>query len=134
MSEKIHTKKFELFLGVLCTLENHFNKTFHWIVCMLHFNELPLRHVFCSIDGTTTGPNSFSGIIGKRLTECELLPVKKFQPIYSDDMIVYDKDTLDSLSKDQQYLYQIVRMASKKGISTHLWQQKYLESYATHAG
>lgn len=75
---------------------------------MLHFNELPLRHVYCAIDGTTTGPNSFSGSIGKRLIDCEKLPVKLFKPIYTDEMMVFDKNTLNSLSVDQRYIYDIV--------------------------
>jgi len=35
------------------------------IVCLLHHCELPFRHLFVKLDGTTTGPDSFSGPIGK---------------------------------------------------------------------
>ena len=32
-----------------------------WLICLLHTNELPLRHLFTSLDGITTGKDSFSG-------------------------------------------------------------------------
>ncbi|GBM27866.1 hypothetical protein AVEN_66414-1 [Araneus ventricosus] len=44
-------------------------------------NELPLRHLFAHVDGTTTGPRSFTGEIGKSLAVCEKLPVVSFTPI-----------------------------------------------------
>ena len=31
-----------------------------WLICLLHTNELPLRHLFTSLDGKTTGKDSFS--------------------------------------------------------------------------
>jgi len=37
------------------------------IVCLLHANELPLRHVFSILDDSTSGPNTFTGPIGKCL-------------------------------------------------------------------
>ena len=37
-------------------------------MCMLHFNELPFRKFFTTVDdGTTTGPLSFSGVIASVL-------------------------------------------------------------------
>lgn len=44
-------------------------------------NELPLRHLFVHIDGSTTGPQTFSGEIGKQLESCEKKSVVQFQPI-----------------------------------------------------
>ena len=36
-------------------------------MCLLHTNELPLRHVFGALDGSTSGPDTFVGPIGKIL-------------------------------------------------------------------
>ena len=36
---------------------------------LLHLNELPLRHLFYSVDGVTSGPDSFKGRIGKDVYE-----------------------------------------------------------------
>ena len=32
-----------------------------WLICLLHTNELALRRLFASLDGKTTGKDSFSG-------------------------------------------------------------------------
>ena len=38
----------------------------HWFVCQLHGNELGLRHVLLTLDGTTAGLRSFTGPIGRQ--------------------------------------------------------------------
>ena len=35
-----------------------------WFICLLHTNELPLRHFFTNLDGKTRGKDSFSGTYG----------------------------------------------------------------------
>ena len=52
-----------------------------WIICLLHFNELPFRHLFSRVDGHTSGPRAYCGIIGQNLKGCENLPVICFQAI-----------------------------------------------------
>ena len=42
--------------------------------CMLHTNELPLRHLVIDLDGPTTGQDSFSGPICKLCNEVTTLP------------------------------------------------------------
>ena len=37
--------------GALRKLEEKFERPLHWFVCLLHFNELPLRHLFEYLDG-----------------------------------------------------------------------------------
>src|SRR6218665_1177843 len=46
-----------------------------WLVCLVHANDLPLRHLFEALDGATTGPRGFPGSIGKRLVTCSEQPV-----------------------------------------------------------
>lgn len=53
-------------------------KPLQWLVCLFHFNELPLRSLFLHLDGKTCGPTQFCGIIGKSLPNCESLPIVRF--------------------------------------------------------
>lgn len=55
--------------GVIRNLELKLGRPLQWFICLLHFNELPFRHLFESVDGDTTGPTSFSGQIDKKLTD-----------------------------------------------------------------
>ncbi|GBP37966.1 hypothetical protein EVAR_84953_1 [Eumeta japonica] len=67
-------------------------------------NELPLRHLFFHLDGSTSGPKSYNGPIGKVLENWEELRVIKFQKIEGDVL----PDMTDDLSTDQKYLHRIV--------------------------
>lgn len=96
------------FGGIIRLLEKQLNKLLQCIVCLLHMNELPLRHLFARIDGATTGPNTFSGKIGKLLEKCENEPVVKFQPNLSE----LPELTAQDLSSDQSYLYRIASAIS----------------------
>ncbi|XP_065677354.1 uncharacterized protein LOC136092745 [Hydra vulgaris] len=55
--------------GLVVNLEEFFKRKLHLIGCALHQNELPLRALFVKVDGDTTGPRSFSGLLGKRSTK-----------------------------------------------------------------
>ena len=102
--------------GVIRLLELKLNKALQWSICMLHFIELPLRHLMQDIDGPTSGPTSYSGPIEKQLTECKTLPVTNFRPIAVDLPVMNPKD----LSKDQQYLYEICQAVSSGDCPTDL--------------
>lgn len=71
---------------------------------MLHINELPLRHLFIHIDGSTSGPQTFSREIGQQLGNCEKKSVVQFQPIAAE---LLELSTCD-MSSDQKYLYRMV--------------------------
>ena len=58
--------------GVIRKLELKLGRPLQWFIC-LHFNELPFRHLFESVDDDTIGTTSFSGEIGKKFTDCEKL-------------------------------------------------------------
>ena len=55
------------------------------------------------IDGKTSGPSSFTGPIGRKLMDCETLPVIAFKAIPSESLEV----DIDVLSTDQKYLLNI---------------------------
>lgn len=67
--------------GIIHQIKAHLGRPLQWSVCLLHFNELPFRHLFQHLDGLTTGPTSYSGSIGQQLRKCAKLPVIKFKSI-----------------------------------------------------
>jgi hypothetical protein len=89
--------------GVICLLEKRLKKPLQWLVCQLHGNELPLRHLMEHLDGPTSGPRGFSGPIGGALLGCQHMPVVDFNRIETDFPI----NTVTDLSTDQQYLFDI---------------------------
>ena len=69
----------EMFLGV----------PLQWDICLLHLNEFPLRHIFMKIDGTTKGPDKFSGAIGSQLNgNVSKWGVAKFRPIPNSKFVI----------------------------------------------
>lgn len=90
--------------GVIRNLEIHLKRPLQWFICQLHANELSLRHLFEYIDGKTTGPQSFNGIIGKSLIKCEQLPVAKFNSI---NCLLPQVTNQKDLSTDQLYLLEM---------------------------
>ena len=91
--------------GVVRLLEKSFKKQIQWFICLLHINELPLRHLFGYLDDPTTGPRAFFGTMGKALQTCDKNPVVRFEPIES--RVPFRPTDVDDLSTDQNYLYEI---------------------------
>jgi hypothetical protein len=106
--------------GIIRLLEEKLGRPLHWFICLLHMNELPLRHLINQIDGKTTGPATFEGSIGRMLPNCESREVVEFIPVNAEDINVDSKD----LSTDQKYLLQIYRAIS----SGHCPQELALKS------
>lgn len=94
--------------GVIRRLELKLQRPLQWIICLLHFNELPLRHLFESIDGKSSGPTSYTGLIGQNLKGCEKLPIVAFTSIECE---LPDIDST-ILSSDQKYLLDICAVIS----------------------
>ena len=102
--------------GIIRLLEEKLERPLHWFVCLLHANELPLRHLMKHIDGKTTGPATFNGPIGNKLYDCEKLDITNFAAIESEFINLNSID----LSTDQQYLLQIYNAISSGHCSNHL--------------
>ena len=83
-------------------------------------NELPLRHLLIHLDGTTHGPNSFSGPIGKLLKNVDL-PIVSFQPIEGNLLSNIDAD---DLSTDQRYLHEMCQAITSGHCSSELGNRK----------
>jgi hypothetical protein len=103
--------------GVIRLLEEELGHPVQWLICLLHANELPLRHLIHKLDGVTQGPTGFSGIIGKAIETCEELPVVNYIPITFANCPCLDGV---DLSTDQQYLYDICLAVSSGECSTDL--------------
>ena len=48
------------------------------LICLLHINELPLRHLLIELDGPTQGDKAFKGPIGKLLKFADEYTVNEF--------------------------------------------------------
>ena len=88
-------------------MKKNWGRSLQWIICVLHCNELPLRTIIKDIDGGTTGPHGFKNLIGKKLYECEKLPLVKLRKIdgepISNDI---DEQSTDLKSSNIRVLFQ----------------------------
>ncbi|GBN64644.1 hypothetical protein AVEN_102362-1 [Araneus ventricosus] len=85
---------------VIRRLELKLHRPIQYIICLLHFNESPLRQLF---ERKSSGPSSYTGDIGRNLKVFEMLPLVAFNSIECE------LPGIDStnLSCDQKYLLDI---------------------------
>ena len=106
--------------GVKKRLELFLERPLQWIVCLLHLNELPFRHLFDAIDGKTTGPATFAGEIGKQMkNKVHQLQLVTFQAVFSD-IPQLSSQAVNDLSTDQRYLYEMCQAVSMGKVSEEL--------------
>ena len=90
--------------GCIRKSEEPFQRPLQWVVCLLHTNELPLRHVFVDLNG----PHAFSGSINKKLdSNVSKWPVVAFKSIPNPHFPMLPNDVLEDLSTDQYNGYKI---------------------------
>ena len=108
--------------GAIHYLEVKLGKKLIWLVCMLHTNELPLRHLIISVDGKTSSDTGFTGTLGKALAKATTLPVKSsFESItVGKDLIKLDDNVVNNLSDDQKYGYNMVKAIRSGTVSSQL--------------
>ncbi|XP_063688599.1 uncharacterized protein LOC134821764 isoform X2 [Bolinopsis microptera] len=95
--------------GVVVLLEKKLGRELQRSVCSLHRIELPFRHFFTSLDGVTTGPNSFSGPIGKLAAgPVHQMASRKFVPLRAHTFSPLPDGVVKKLSWDQKVLYRHV--------------------------
>jgi len=108
--------------GVMPWIERKLGRKLIWLVCDLHTNELPLRHLIKELDGPTLSNNKWSGPIGKMLdsaTELELDP--NFTKItVGPPLIALKESVIEDLSTDQYYGYMIVSAIRSSVVPTRL--------------
>ena len=112
--------------GAIAELERNLEKPLQRLICLLHANELGLRHVYDLLDGGfgTSGPNSFKGEIGQTLTEeLYLQDVVDFAFIHTtlEDI---PEDIVKDLSRDQLLLYRYAKAIACGCVPPSLAAQK----------
>lgn len=107
--------------GIIVKLEERFNRPMQWCICLLHLNEVLLRHIFETLDGKTSGPKSYTGDIGKKLLDCEKKRITNFQSIDNEQyQHLYDTE----LSRDQNYLLDMCKAVTSGEISQSISLKK----------
>ena len=92
--------------GLVVNLEKLLGRKLQTIGCLLHWNELPMRAVFKSIYGESTGLTTFSGTIGKLCAiDQHDKPLVKCKPIETC-MIELPPEVVQDLSTDQRMVYE----------------------------
>jgi len=108
------------FGGVIPCIENKLQRSVHWFVCQLHGNELPLRRLFETIDGKSSGPHAFQGALGKsvsvNLTQLQIVNFKSVTGLVKD----LPQCVVQDLSCDQRYLYDICLAVQTGHVSDNL--------------
>ena len=108
--------------GCIRSLEKLLNKPLQWVICLLHTNEPPLRHVFTMLDGTTKSPDSFSGPIGKSLAgDVSSWPVAaNFKSIPNPHFVELPESVIEDLSADQHYAYKMYSAVIERVVDSDL--------------
>ena len=106
--------------GFIASLETLIRRPLQWFICLLHLNELPLRHVFQKVfqnlNGVTSEPDSFSGSIGRQLNSAvSEWKVVKFKSIPIPKFPVIPNSLMDDLRSDQCYAYRRICSAVMLG-------------------
>ena len=102
--------------GTHAILEKLLGRKLYWAICMLHTNELPLRHLIAIIDGPTSSDTGFTGEVCKLLSkvqDMEYDPGFKAMP-KGEELIHIPDNILKSMSTDQKQCYKLV-LAVKSG-------------------
>ena len=87
--------------GFVASSETLIGRPLQWVICLLHLNEPSLRNVFQKLDGVTSGPDSFSGSIGRQLNGAfSEGKVVKFQSIRNPKFPIFPNSLMDDLNSD----------------------------------
>lgn len=112
--------------GIIRNFEVQLGRPLQWLICFVHCNELPLRHLIAVADGATVGPNALAGPIGKKLPSVESLKVVRFSEI---EFLCYNSQMQSishSFSSDQKYLFDICCAISNgkcdENLAKRIWQ------------
>ncbi|GBP06283.1 Protein asteroid homolog 1 [Eumeta japonica] len=101
-----------------CYEWNRLQRPLQWIICMLHLNELPLRHLFDYLDGKTSGPSTYNGPIGKLLDKCETRAVVEFESIPVYTPVWFQIKTHSSCKDGSRHLWKLIE--SSRFLSSEL--------------
>ncbi|KAG0715548.1 hypothetical protein GWK47_011734 [Chionoecetes opilio] len=103
--------------GTHAHVEMMLGRKLFWSICVLHTNELPLRHLITSIDGPTSSDTGFTGPVCSLLSRVnETQYNAEFRGVLGgEDLTEIPEYILVNMSTDQQVTYQLVQ-AVKRGV------------------
>ena len=116
--------------GSLALLEKLANEKKFWVVCQIHTNELPLRHLIEKLDGKTTSKDGFSGPIGKKLASINSVQKKlSFEPIpFLEPIVDIPEKIVASMSTDSMLAYRLVKALSIGNLTPELDDMRIAET------
>ena len=96
--------------GSIAWLEKLLGRKLFWVICALHTNELPLRHLITDLDGKSSSKDGFSGPIGKMLSQVNTMSRKSsFEPIEeTEEIIQLPEKIVKEMSTDAALSYQLL--------------------------
>ena len=96
--------------GVHVSFERLVDHRVVWSICLLHTNELPLRHLIIKIDGPTSSDRGFSGPVCKNLSKVEEMEFDPdFVAIPEIDLIDIPDAILQNMSHDSRQCYLLLQ-------------------------
>ena len=97
-----------IYNGAIRCLEELCKRPLQLSICLLHCNELPLRHVFQALGGSTVAPACFSAPIGQSVKGfASKWTICKFKVISNPNFSMLPEDVVADLSSDQFYANKI---------------------------
>ena len=102
--------------GTHALLEKILGRRLYWGICILHTNELPLRHPIILLDGPTCSDKGFTDNVCSLLSKVNEMP---YDPDFralpgGEELIILTEDVLTKMSTDQCICYKLVK-AVKEG-------------------
>ena len=102
--------------GAIHYLEVRLGYKCHWLICLIHINELPFRHLMIKLDGKYIPKSGWTGPIGKLIEKINTMIINPTFPALADtnDIREIPSEIADKLSTDQKNCYKLI-MAIKTG-------------------
>ena len=96
--------------GAIAWLERFLGRKCFWVVCNIHTNELPLRHLITTLDGKSSSKDGFSGPIGKQLSHInKMKKVSSFEAIPgTEPLIELPEEIVKQMSTDASLSYKLL--------------------------
>lgn len=108
--------------GAIVYLEKMVGHKCHWLVCWIHINELPLRHLIEKLDGPFIPRSGFTGPIGKLLHKIDDLEVNySFKALPDTNKIrELPEYIVNQMSTDQKNCYKLLSAIQTGNLSGEL--------------
>ncbi len=103
--------------GVIAWYEKLMGRRVYWVICTIHCNELPLRHLIHKMDGPTKGKDGLSGPMGKLLPNVNTMKRNfHFKAIPGlEDLREIPSNVVEKMSNDDSLFYQL-GLAIRSGV------------------